>query len=105
VGQTGVDGIDVLLVCYVPGKGAWERVGPGWKLLLPYRMPGAKRQLWEQPREDYGPCGDLCKPWTIHGVKRALLPCSDSATHNIMAQAYAKSTGRGDRFSHAAISD
>lgn len=31
----------------------------------------------QQPRENYGPCGDSCKPWTIHGVTRAPLPCSD----------------------------
>lgn len=44
----------------------------------------------QQPRENYGPCGDSCKPWTIHGVTRAPLPCSDSASHNMMAQVYAK---------------
>lgn len=116
MGQTRVDCIDVILVCYIPRNGAQKRVLWGLaeapSLIQESRCQEAAICRWTRAvldtvtqREDYGPCGDLCKPWIIRGVTKAPLPRFDSGSNKMTSQAYLRTTGRREQISHPVITD
>lgn len=116
MGQTRADCIDVIPVCYIPRSGAQKRVL--WGLAeAPSLIQEAGSQeaaicRWTlavldtvTQREDYGPCGDLCKPWIIRGITEAPLPCFGSGSNKMTAQAHPRNTGRREQFSHPVSTD
>lgn len=116
MGQTRADCVDVILACYIPKDRAQKRVLWGLaeapSLIQEAGYQEAAICRWTlavlgtaTQKEDYGPCGDLCKPWIIRGVTKAPLPCFDSGTNKMTAQAYSKTTGRREQFSHSVITD